>query len=301
MFQINKTIRPIRLKSFATETFVAVPAAKAMDFCTADRHERIEIGTFWSLDERRDGRDVIAYVLAKRGMEIGLAVYLDTGDHVSTYAFNTEQGKIDCIEMLKQCHGRNYDEFETVKRYHQKVEAVDLYSWEQENLNGTMRNMYEVVNIPSVVKGRHKKVYENNRATPLTRGEAVELVKRIAKDYNLYNITLTFMSFNGRQLGFAQRVGHSIIERVTEATVSLCDDLLLDTTLIHEMAHVVDFYRDGESGHGDRFRENYEDMLNRYLFENSPVAIPRISGDVSIADVMRKMRATEIKIDNMDF
>lgn len=180
--------------------------------------------------------------------------------------------------MLRKCHGRTYEEFDLVAENRTNVPAVDLYELEARIFN-VFANDYRAAHAVSRVsfeEAKRRFDYGRKGAYPttlLTKAEALSLIQRVARDYRILNLSVVWSEFSGKDLGIAKRRGH-LVERVSELEVDLKEGTLTDTTVLHEMAHLIDYTRDGESGHGNRFRTTYEELLRKYL--SFDITLPRL-------------------------
>lgn len=269
---VNRSVRPAAPRHYTAANFKSVPldVANKMAEVSSRFDTRIELGTFWSMNESHNGKMCFAYVMRNRqNVPYGVRAVVETGESISTYAVADENAMNECLDMLRKCHGRNYDEFELVAENRTSANANDLYKWEAETFGvygSDYRAAHEVAHVSFEEAKRRfnygrKSTLETNL---ITKAEAIDLIQRVAREYRLVNLTVEWSTFSGANLGVAIRRGH-LVERVKEMKVDLKESTLTDATVLHEMAHLIDYARDGESGHGNRFRATYEKLLRDYL------------------------------------
>ena len=101
-------------------------------------------------------------------------------------------------------------------------------------------------------------------ASKLLRHEdAMALIQQVADDYDLRNLTVSFFQDMGEgHMGRATKtVGSSL---PTKMGMAINETTSLKHVVLHELAHVIEHWTHGDSGHGPIFQATYQELLNRY-------------------------------------
>ena len=291
---INNTPRPPVAAPYRGQSFIGLTGAQAEQFLElAPSSTDIATGTFYSVNENIHGASYRVRSLMSGGVERGCVVGIGKLI-ISVYVYQTPEGRDHCLKMIEACHGYNYERFEAQKNYFQKVPADDIYTWEAryfENFfNSKLASSLEI----SVELA--KEHVNSEKTELLTWAEAISLLRRMATDYGVYNLQVESMKMTKGVLGQASKVDtRNITEAGSEFKIALSEYTMLHV-VIHEFAHIVNNVRDGQTGHGNRFREVYEELLRRYGGEaNANVSLPRINSLFSAENLAAEAEIQKIE------
>lgn len=274
---INNTPRPPVAAPYRGQGFIGLTGAQAEQFLElAQSSTDIATGTFYSVNENIHGASYRVRSLMRGGVERGCVVAI-AGLIIGVYAYQTQEGRDHCLKMIEAYHGHNYERFEAQKNYFQKVPADDIYMWEARYFNVNFFNS-KLASALEISVELAKEHVNSEKTELLTWADAISLLRRMATDYGVYNLQVESMKMIKGVLGQASKVDtRNITEAGSEFKIALSEYTMLHV-VIHEFAHIVNNVRDGQSGHGNRFREVYEELLRRYGGEaNANVSLPRIN------------------------
>ena len=110
-----------------------------------------------------------------------------------------------------------------------------------------------------------KNIMSDTNSEFLTRAESLDLVKRIAKEYKLKNLRIEYQDIPGLfGKGGKDQGNFPIVGRPTYVFLQLSPSIMCKHTVLHEMSHVIDFWKFGTSSHGKRFQSIYQKLLNKH-------------------------------------
>lgn len=272
---INRTVRRAPALPYRGEGFLGLHGEKAEHFLNSATYTPyLETITFRSLHESFDTQPAIIYTIQINGAKRGC--YVDVGGIVSgVYAYTTPEGEAACLKMLRECFGNTYEDHENWKDDYSASPANELYRWEADYFKEARYSMnYLAQLIPVSVSEARRRTTDNL----LDFAETIAFVQQICDDYRLFNVDVKRFSFGSHRvadcLGLARLSNRRLNDRGATVVVEFCQ-ITFKHIIAHEMAHIINYVQDGVSGHGNRFRRVYEELLRRYDIAPN-VEIPKL-------------------------
>jgi hypothetical protein len=170
------------------------------------------------------------------------------------------------LTMLQTNKGFVDEQLAAVGKVFSNNDANAVYAWTADYF-GLGKHINKVVRTNAVSRVASKKALVGTRAELVSEKEAIQLVKEIAKRYDLYNVEVIFGPFDGRTLGWCMCSEDSVTPFSLPVGLKMffAKDVLYKHTVLHECAHGIEFMRHGVSGHGKGFRTLFKTLLRQYM------------------------------------
>ncbi len=179
----------------------------------------------------------------------------------------TDQDAYDrLLAMLQRNKGFVDDQLKDVGKVFSNNDANAVYAWTADYF-GINKHVMKVAKTNAVSRVASKKAIAGTRAELVTEKEAIQLIKEIAKRYDLYNVEIIFGPFDGKTLGWCMCSEDSVTPFSLPVGLKMffAKDILYKHTVLHECAHGIEFMRHGVSGHGKGFRTLFKLLLRQYM------------------------------------
>lgn len=210
-----------------------------------------------------------------KGTAGGQTVGLILGPRDTPYrVFNVdgEDGFTATLQNLQANKGFLEEQAVEVDKVYSGNDAQALYAWESRFFGES--SLFSRMHANELTKGKAKKKTDAFRAEPCDIKEAMEIIKTIAKRYDVYNVEVTFgatqKTGNGMTL-LGQSTpwdgGDSIphFGRPFGIRIFLAESVLMKHTVVHEMTHGIQQFKYGLTAHGKAFRSLYRLLLRQNL------------------------------------
>lgn len=160
--------------------------------------------------------------------------------------------KYGCLEMEK-------DQIEDII---EKSDDASLLYVEENSVFGENQYLSTVQKISSLSLEEARKSVEGTPSVLFSSQDTLNLVKTVCDDFDLKNITVTVRQLE--VMGQAVRNTLLCMSLPRKYEVRIGADVNLCHVVLHEMAHVIEAWTHGHTGHGKRFIRIYNELLAKY-------------------------------------
>lgn len=212
--------------------------------------------------------NVPVYIGKVNGNTVGLVIG-QIKEPLRLFAVSDQKSFDALFAELTKNHGFLESQMQAVGNVLTNNNADGLYAWEGDFF-GYGKHLKKIWRTAGISTVKQKQVVTGTNAEVLTKGEVQRLVKEVAKKYNIYNLELQFGPFDGRILGYAKPNDDAVLPYSLPlgAILWINESIIYKHTVIHELAHIMEFMEHGLSGHGSGFRANYRKLIKEYLNQN---------------------------------
>ena len=194
---------------------------------------------------------------------VGLATY--KFGRISRYFQVMNQDAVDLLRAQLETYGTLISQHAiTTEAQEIPNQANILYNMENE-VFGENDYLAEVMKkVPLSFEAAQDALIAKGTASVLLRHEdAMALIKQVADDYDLRNLTVSFFKDMGE--GHTGRATKTVgVSLPTKMGMAINETTSLKHVVLHELAHVIEHWTHGDSGHGPIFQATYQELLNRY-------------------------------------
>lgn len=164
-------------------------------------------------------------------------------------------------EVIKN-HGFLNEQIDRVGDIYTDNNAKALYSWEA-HFFGEGKSLHKIAKVASVSIVKARKAVEGTNSEFMTEQEATKLVSDLAKKYGVFNLELTWFPWDGMLFGAVSPSEDGVLPFMKPVGVKmrLAKDVVYKHTILHEMAHAIEMFREGVSAHGSGFRKIYRQLI----------------------------------------
>lgn len=200
-----------------------------------------------------------------KGRTVGLLIG-NVQSPMRAFAVSNDAAYDSLLAQLQANRGFVDEQMKEVGKVFTNNDAQSLYAWEAKFFGADGTNARAVAKIAPASRTKSKKLVQSIKAELVDEKEAVNLVKEIAKRYDVFNVEVDFGAFDGRLLGYAQATADQITPLARPVGIRLwfARDILYKHTVIHECAHAIEMFKTGVGGHGQGFRTIYKLLLRQY-------------------------------------
>lgn len=218
----------------------------------------------------RDEVAILPIYLGEVSGRVAGVLFGDVKNPYRIYAVADKEAADAVIAQLQRNKGFMDEQLEAVGDILTNNNATGLYSWENDFF-GDSKNLFKAWRVSGVSHHKAKTYLEGTKAQLVTEAEAAVLLKKLAKKYNIYNVELTFMPFDGKLLGFAKATEDSITPGIKPVGIEIhiSRDVIYLHTILHEFSHAIELFHNGIGGHGKAFRKIYKQLIKEEMGLNA--------------------------------
>lgn len=207
---------------------------------------------------------VMVYKGIAGGDTIGL-LYGTQNQPLRMFGTDDDDAANSLLAELKENHGFLNQQMDVVGDILSNNNARALYAWEHDFFGEP--DPTKLARISAVSTTKAKSLMAGTRSELIDTGEAIELAKAIAKKYDIANVELDFGTFDGHIYGRCKPSEDTVVPYTMPVglNIFLAKGVLVKHTVVHEMAHGIEMFGSGLSGHGKNFRKIYKLLLKQFL------------------------------------
>lgn len=180
---------------------------------------------------------------------------------------NNEAAELLKAELVE--YGTLKDQYDDALLAAEDMSTADkLYSRENELFNEA-KYFRSMLTKSTLSLNEARKDLKNSKIELLSKAETVSLIQIICDEYSIQNLEISIGGLIECDAhGMATMVNFPLSCLPTKLQISIRGDSNTKHIVLHEMAHIIEYWQHGQSGHGGVFQKYYNELLKKHHKHN---------------------------------